>query len=134
MTRVVLDTNLFVAAYWNRRSASAEIIAASQAGEVNPVYTPEIEQELWRIMDNIGARAEFRAMVSNTLGRSEQVDPWTEVDVRTDDPEDQKFLVCAVSADADYIITSDDHLLRLGAIGRTLIVRPVEFRRQVLGK
>lgn len=125
--RVVLDTNLFVAAYWNRRSASAKIIAACLAGELQACCTPEVERELWIIMRNIRAREEFMATVSNFIGRAERVDPHARVEVRTEDPEDQKFLVAAASADADYLISNDDHLLRLGRVVKTEIIKPGDF-------
>lgn len=129
--RVVLDTNLFVAAYWNRHSASARIIEACLEGQLQAVYTPSIEKELWTIMRAIRVREEFTAIVSNFIGRAELVSPWAQVDVRTEDPDDQKFLVCAVSADADYLISSDAHLLTLRTIGKTEIIKPGEFWRDV---
>ena len=125
--RIVLDTNLFVAAYWNRHSASARIIAACIDGSLQAYYTADVERELWLIMGNIRARNEYRATVSNFIGRAQQVSPWAEVDVRAEDPDDQKFLVCAASADADYLISSDDHLLKLKHVGRTQIVKPGTF-------
>jgi len=130
--KVVLDTNLFVAAYWNRQSASAKIIQACLAGELQPCYTPEIERELWVVIRNIRAREDYAAVVSNFIGRAAPVDPWAQVEVRTEDPEDQKFLVCAASADADYLITSDDHLLKLRTVGKTAIIKPAAFWRDVL--
>lgn len=129
--KVVIDTNLFVAAYWNRQSASAKIISACLAGGIHAVYTPAIEKELWTIIRAIRAREEFVARVSNFLGRAELISPWAQVDVRTEDPDDQKFLVCAASADADFIITSDDHLLRLRTVGKTVIIKPGEFWRDI---
>jgi putative PIN family toxin of toxin-antitoxin system len=132
--KVVLDTNLFVAAYWNRHSASAKIINACLEGELQAYYTPEVERELWVVIRNIRAREEFAAIVSNFIGRAERVAPWAQVDVCTEDPEDQKFLVCAASADADYLITSDDHLLRLRTVGRMEIMKPGEFWRDAACK
>ncbi len=132
--KVVLDTNLFVAAYWNKQSASAKIIGACVEGKLQAYYTLEIERELWIIMRNIRARDEYLARVSNFLGRAEVVSSWANVEVRAEDPEDQKFLVCAVSADADYLISSDDHLLRLGTVSRTEIIKPSVFWRDVVCK
>lgn len=131
--RVVLDTNLFIAAYWNKRSASARIITACTAGEFQACYTPEVENELWVVLRTIRVREEYIAEVSNFLGRAKRVDPWAKVDVQSEDPADQKFLVCAASADADYLITSDEHLLKIKTVGRTKIVKPGEFWRTVKG-
>jgi putative PIN family toxin of toxin-antitoxin system len=132
--KVVLDTNLFVAAYWNRHSASAKTIDACLAGEFQAYYTPEVEKELWIVIRTIRVREEYAAVVSNFLARAKPVAPWAEVDVRSEDPADQKFLVCAASADADYLITSDDHLLSLRNVGRTVIIKPGQFWREVVCK
>jgi putative PIN family toxin of toxin-antitoxin system len=132
--RVVLDTNLFVAAYWNRQSASSKIIQACLDGMLQAYYTPEVERELWIVIRNIRAREEFAAFVSNFIGRAERIAPWAQVAIRTEDPEDQKFLICAVSADANYLITSDDHLLTLRTVGIAEIMKPAQFWRDMICK
>ena len=37
----------------------------------------------------------------------------------TDDPEDNKILECSQEADADFIVTGDNHLLKLRAVSYT---------------
>jgi putative PIN family toxin of toxin-antitoxin system len=44
-----------------------------------------------------------------------------------EDPDDNKILESAVAADADYLITSDKHLLKLEEYEGVKIVRPAEF-------
>ncbi|HTL39372.1 MAG TPA: putative toxin-antitoxin system toxin component, PIN family [Methylomirabilota bacterium] len=44
-----------------------------------------------------------------------------------EDREDEKILASALSAHADFLITSDNHLLKLEKIKHTKIVRPNEF-------
>ncbi len=44
-----------------------------------------------------------------------------------EDPEDNKILESAVVCHADYLITSDRHLLKLEKYKRVRIVRPQEF-------
>lgn len=132
--RIVLDTNSIVAAYWNRRSASARIIEACIAGEFQACYTSDVEAEVWRIIQNIKASEEYVAVMKSFFGRAERVEPWAEVDIRAEDPDDQKFLICAASADANYLITSDDHLLKIKSIGRTRILKPGVFWQIVHGE
>ncbi|HOK53335.1 MAG TPA: putative toxin-antitoxin system toxin component, PIN family [Armatimonadota bacterium] len=129
MIKVVLDTNLFVAAYWNRRSASSKIIDACLKGNLQAYYTRQIEKELWLIMRNIRAKEEFTAKVTNFIGRAELVENVTRLEALTEDPDDQKFLECAVTIGADYLITSDDHLLRLRSVEGTEIIKPGNFWR-----
>ncbi len=44
---------------------------------------------------------------------STKVTPKENVEVIREDPEDNKFLDCAVAGKADYIVSGDQHLLEL---------------------
>lgn len=44
-----------------------------------------------------------------------------------DDPQDNKFLECALEGKAKFIISGDDHLLALKEYGQILIVTPAAF-------
>ncbi len=43
------------------------------------------------------------------------------------DPDDDKFLACAVDGQADYLVSGDPHLLRLQEYQDTKIVQPSVF-------
>jgi len=126
---VVLDTNLFVAAFWNRHSASAEILTACLEGRARPYYTQSIRRELLLILRNIKASESYRQRVAGILDAAVEVHAAGGLSVVADDPDDDKFLECARAVPADYLVTSDDHLLQLGQFGATRILKPTEFRR-----
>ena len=44
-----------------------------------------------------------------------------------DDPSDNRYVECAVEGDANYLVSGDNHLLKLGAYEDVLIVTPREF-------
>jgi hypothetical protein len=44
-----------------------------------------------------------------------------------DDPADNKFIACAISLHAEYIVSGDRHLRRAGKVGDVKIVRPREM-------
>ena len=44
-----------------------------------------------------------------------------------DDPSDNRYVECAVEGDANYLVSGDDHLLKLGAYEDVLIVTPRDF-------
>ena len=44
-----------------------------------------------------------------------------------DDPADNKFIACAISLHAEYIVSGDLHLKRAGKIGNVEIVPPREM-------
>lgn len=47
------------------------------------------------------------------------------------DPDDDKFVEAAIVADADVIVSSDQHLLELTSIAGITIVSPREFLHQI---
>ncbi len=47
--------------------------------------------------------------------------------LRLSDPDDEMFVACAVSANADYIVSGDDHLLRMKQYGKIKILNPSSF-------
>ena len=126
---VVLDTNLFIAAYWNKGSASAEITEACREGRARLYFTQQIRRELFHILGNIKAHERYRQEVNDALDRGTEIAAPGELHVVAEDPDDDKFLECARIANADYLVTNDDHLLRIGEFERTKIVKPSEFRR-----
>jgi putative PIN family toxin of toxin-antitoxin system len=128
----VLDTNLFVAAYWNKHSASADILEACLRGEAQIFYSSQIRNEIRLILRNIKAREAYKQEVETLLSRGTEVMAPGTLSVVTDDPDDDKFVECAMLAHADYLVTSDEHLLRLGCFGETGIVKPAEFRRTLV--
>jgi putative PIN family toxin of toxin-antitoxin system len=48
-----------------------------------------------------------------------------------EDPDDDKVLACAISVEADYLITGDRHLLKLGSFASVSIVTPADFFRDL---
>ena len=126
---VVIDTNLFIAAFWNKRSASADILRACLEGRLHLYYTEQIRREISLILRNIKAPEHYRQDVNEILARGTELTAVGNVHVVEDDPDDDKFLECALLAHADYLVTSDDHLLRLGSFEGTGILKPSELRR-----
>ena len=46
------------------------------------------------------------------------------------DPDDNKFIECAVEGKADYIVTGDHHLLEIKKFQKIAVVSPSEFIKQ----
>ena len=49
------------------------------------------------------------------------------IEIIKDDPDDNKFIECAVTNKADYIISGDNHLLNLREYRNIKILSPKEF-------
>ncbi len=129
-TRVVLDTNLLVAAHFNPGSASNKILELCQKKRLVLVLTPYILKEFSLILRNISARRSFRKRIDKIVSQAILVKKIPRINMVAEDPEDNKFLSCALAGKADYIITSDRHLLSLREFRGVRIVKPVQFAKK----
>ncbi|HHX39394.1 MAG TPA: putative toxin-antitoxin system toxin component, PIN family [Armatimonadetes bacterium] len=127
--RVVLDTNLFVAAYWNPRSAPARVLEACEESQLRLLYSAAIRREMDYILRKAHTSEAFQHRVSLLLEDAEEICPTRSLRLVQADPDDDKFLECALEGDADYLISSDAHLLRLGTINGARIIKPGAFAR-----
>ncbi len=124
---MVLDTNVFIAAYFNRKSASARIIDLCLENKHKLIFSPRLRKELRLILKNVRAEREFREKIRSLFVNASKVKPTKKVFTVKEDPEDNKFLECALEGEADYLITSDRHLLELEEFAQTKICKPTQF-------
>jgi predicted nucleic acid-binding protein len=108
--RIVIDTNVFVAAGFNPRSAAARILAAVREGRFQLIWNEPTRRETEMILRRIPHLdwervADLFQPETEFLG---PVDP--ESFVLVPDPEDRKFAALSVAAQAP-LVTSDNHLL-----------------------
>ena len=125
--RVVLDTNTFVAARFNPRSASARIIDLCIEGKCQAILSTKLRAEIESVLKRVGARGEFGAKVRRFMRGAKVIKVARELPLVLEDPEDNKFLNCAIQGGADYLVTSDRHLLKLGDYLGTRICKPSQF-------
>ena len=129
MLRAIYDTNVFVAAGFNRRSASARLLDAARQGEVLLIWSQQTRAETQRILGRIpplswDAVAEIFGADGEWTG---PLDRCT-VDFVTD-PEDRKYAALSLSAGVP-VVSSDDDLL--SHRGRIDVMTPGEFLRERL--
>ena len=62
---------------------------------------------------------------------TECVQPTHTLDIITADPSDNRIFECADAGRADYIVSGDDHLLRLKQHGNAAIVKVADFLKQL---
>ena len=117
---VVVDTNVLVSGLLFGGPPGAVIEAA-----VEGTYTLALSSTILAELEGVLLRAKFglREEVVRTLVRDiESVGvvcyPGKSHQVVEDDPADNAIVDCAVEAKADYVVSGDRHLLRLGlAVG-----------------
>ena len=125
--RVVLDTNVLVAAAYAPASASRAIVEACLDGELEPIVSAETVKEHRYILGRAVRSAAYRERLEQFLVGGILVAPERTPRHVPDDAEDDKFLAAALAGQAGWIVTNDRHLLDLDPYWEVRIVRPGEF-------
>ncbi len=114
--RVVLDTNVFVSALLFRKEI-AKLIRWWQEGKIVPVVTRETYDELAAVLKypkfQLSAEEIKAVLNEEVLPYVEVIEVTHYVKGMSPDPGDDKFLSCAVSGKAIYLVTGDKGLLSL---------------------
>jgi putative PIN family toxin of toxin-antitoxin system len=128
--RVVLDTNVVVSALLFKTTLS-KVIDLWQAGAIIPAISKDTFQELRAVLEYPKfalTQDEIRAVLEQEiLPFFEVIDIAEEVKGICRDPADDKFLSCALSAGADYLVSGDKVLTDLRQHKTVKIITPAEF-------
>lgn len=126
---VVLDTNVFVGAGFNRRSSSARLVEAVRDGRLRMAWNDATRDEIAHILQRIPGlawgdvahlfRAEDRFPVATHLERFDYVP----------DHADRKFAALAHAAGVP-LVTSDAGLLQASSRAEIPILTPHDFVRR----
>ncbi len=127
--RVVLDTNVLVSGIFFK-GPPFEILNAWRDGHVQLAVTPEIVREYEAVLARL--QAQYPTVVATdvlvlVLAHADFVTAPPLPEPVCADPDDDKFIACAVAADARFIISGDQHLLSIAEYEGVLIVRPRAF-------
>jgi len=131
MPLVVIDTSVFIAAILskNPNSALSQILSLWQRGELTLIISPQLLNELVITLLRQGITPEVIEDLVTLIGTiAFQIEGAYEATFLDEiDPKDNKFLGAAYEAKADYLISLDNHLLRLKYYQGTQIVTPSLF-------
>ena len=132
--RVVLDTNVLVAAAYAPASASRRIVDACLDGHLVAVASSAIRREYDLILGRAVRVEGYQDRLGRLLETLELVEPAETPRRVPDDPDDDKFLAAALAGRAEWLITNDRHLLVLDPLDPIRIVPAGAFAERVLGK
>lgn len=128
--KVIIDTNIFISAVWRDRNPEAVILWICDQPEYQWMVSKEIKKEYKEVL----RRKKF-SFPPNVLKEWEQVIDENSTEVKVDeninfprDQKDAKFLTCALSCEADYMITGDKDFTDAQRLLTTTIVSVSMFK------
>lgn len=127
--KVVIDTNVFVSSVFG--GLPRTVIEQWFTQRITLCLSEEIVREYQRVLREIKAvssEEERDLIAAFTSGESVlYVNNPPPVDVVRDDPDDNKFIACALALEADYIVSGDADVLTLDSYMGIPIVTPRQF-------
>lgn len=129
-TKVVIDVNVFISAFgWNGKPL--QIMELLEKGKLRNCISEEILRELSIAISypELSLTKEIQAKILEfALIHSDFYEPTESAGIARD-PDDNKFIDCALSAKAKFIITGDEDLLSIKQYKHIKFVSPAEFLR-----
>lgn len=128
--KVIIDTNVLISALgWGGKAYKIVDLGLKKSFRwmsSNPIFDEFIRTLNYPKLDFIpsGNKTDFISAVSEIV---ELVEVGSTLGKNFVDPDDIKFLECALETNADYLVSGDKHLLSLKNIGNTQILPPAKF-------
>ncbi len=139
MLRVVLDTNVIISGVITDHGAPFQVLERWRNSEFAIITSEPILKEVERVLNYPKIKRKRHLTEGNIRDVMELLQKYgivtpANITIETvpEDPTDNKFVVAAVEAGADYIVSGDRHLRDIGSYHGIRIVSPDEFLR-VLG-
>jgi putative PIN family toxin of toxin-antitoxin system len=129
--RVVVDTNVFVSSFLNPGGTPRKVIDLWKRGDVILCLTQGTIEEYVLVLGRLGLEGEPELAELLELFKKKAnilfTAPAGVLKVLEADPDDDKFIECALHAKAGFVISGDRHLLDVGKYEGVRIVTPAEF-------
>lgn len=134
MLRVVIDTNIFISAIISPDKTCAELIKLWATGNFALFLSSNILAEIEKVLRYPKISKIHRYTEEETQEFINYLKDFAlftpgkiSLDVVKDDPKDNIFVSCAVEAGANFLISGDSDLLKLGHYKNISIITAKEF-------
>ena len=125
---IVIDTNVFVSSFFGGNPKM--VVDLWRTGQIKICVTNVIIEEYVEVLCRIGLKDPEKKNELLSLFRDSYFLLFTTKTPKirlVEDPDDDKFIECAVALRADFIVSGDHHLLEIGDYMGIKILTPKEF-------
>ncbi len=135
--KITTDTNILIsAAFWN--GDSNRIIEEVEKGKIELFLSKEIIKEFMTVLnskeiqDKIKNRnLEMKRTIEKVISISQIVEASLKLDIITEDKDDNKILECAKEGGVNFIISKDNHILKIKEFDKIKIITPEYFLNNI---
>ena len=133
--KVVMDTNVFISGVFFS-GPPYQILNAWQSGEFELVVSREILDEYRRVGEVLAEEhpgIDLSPILTFVLEHAKVYKPVKLKEQICEDPDDDKFIACALASGSRVIISGDKHLLNVSGYQGIEVLKPREFADRYLG-
>lgn len=127
--KIVLDTNVFISGIFFSGPPS-QILRYWQQKKLQIILSQDILDEYQRVAESLSIKypsIDIIPIIELVTIHGQFVDTQG-VDITVcEDPDDNKFIECAIASDTKVIVSGDKHLLRINGYKGTTVLKPREF-------
>ena len=134
--KIVLDTNVFISGIFFA-GPPYEVLKAWRDGQIQILISEEIIEEYRRVGELLSKQfpgIEFAPALQILAIHAEFVRTKKLATQVCEDPDDDKFLECAISGNSNLIVSGDKHLLKISRYKGIVILSPRNFVENYLRK
>ena len=132
--RIILDTNVFISGIFFSGPPS-QILKAWKNQNLQIVLSKQILDEYQRVADELSSKysqIDITPIIELITIHGEFIDI-KGIDISIcEDPDDDKFIECAIAGKCNIIVTGDIHLLKLKEYKNVKIIKPRDFIEKYL--
>ena len=133
--KIVIDTNIYISAiFWGGKPRS--VVDLGRNGQISIFTSSQIEKEInKKLKTKFGLSDEEVAQILFDFSTfTLPIKASRKITVIDDDPDDDKFIECAVASRAGFIVSGDKHLLNLKEYKGIKIMKAADFLSLFLKK
>jgi len=127
--KIILDTNVFVSGIFFT-GPPYQILEAWRDGKLQLAISDDILEEYQRVGLMLAEQfpaIDLRPILDLVIANAEIFPVQCLSEAVCDDPDDDKFLTCALACKSKVIVSGDKHLLKVSGFQGIQIIKPREF-------
>lgn len=127
--KIIVDTNVFVSGVFFS-GPPFMILEAWRHGKVSLIISPEILIEYQRIGEKLAIQypgVDLEPWIELLMLKASLVDAHPLAEKVCDDPDDDKFIACAIASKTRLICSGDKHLLDISGYHGITVLKPRAF-------